>query len=259
VKFPLASLSRIAPPRDGAVHLWPVAGPASADPLADFVEHLTPAEVERGDRYRDARRRHEFFHYRLALRRCLAAYVGAAPREIPLRLNDQGKPLWSEPIAGVQLAFSVSHKKTRAVIAVSSLSCVGVDLEEVDDRTRWSALFRESLSADEYLELLQLAGTQQVDTFLKIWTCKEAFLKAVGCGMTRPLPTLQVKYASSLRPLLVRTGCSTEQAAAWKLMSWSLWPGWWVAIAAPEPSERWEVEMVHGLDSEVAAAQGMPG
>jgi 4'-phosphopantetheinyl transferase len=54
------------------------------------------------------------------------------------------------------------------------------------------ALAKRFFSAQEYLAISNLSGNTQLNLFFRLWTCKEAYLKAVGLGIAGGLDRVVV-------------------------------------------------------------------
>ena len=103
--------------------------------------------------------------------------------ELPLKLmtDPQGKPA----IAGNALYFSLSHTEGFCVCAVGDRE-LGVDTER--KRPYREALVRRFFHEEE--RRLLLRADDPAECFTLLWTLKESYLKALGCGLTRPLDSL---------------------------------------------------------------------
>jgi 4'-phosphopantetheinyl transferase len=124
----------------------------------------------------DLRRR--FAARRWALRRLLAVARGTAVEDIRLLADARGRLRFND---GAGPWFSAAHRGDRAVIAWSQRE-VGVDLE-----------VPASLSGSPPIALMAIeeqtwfADQQDADSFLRLWTAKEAYLKARGVGLGEDL------------------------------------------------------------------------
>lgn len=135
--------------------------------------------------------RHRYIVSHGAVRSILGARLGIDPGAVEIsrrcaRCGDaaHGKP---ELAAFPELSFNVSHSESFAMIAVAAGAPVGVDIEIERPRSRLDALAARVLSDDEHAEWLEAEPPERVRAFLARWTAKEAYLKAIGAGITRPL------------------------------------------------------------------------
>jgi 4'-phosphopantetheinyl transferase len=126
-----------------------------------------------------------------AVRSILGARLGIDPGAVAIarKCARCGDPAHGKPeLAGPgDLSFSLSHSESLAVVAVGSGARVGVDVEIERPRSRLDALAARVLSAEEHAEWLDAEPPARVRAFLALWTAKEAYLKAIGAGITVPL------------------------------------------------------------------------
>lgn len=217
------------------VHVWTIERGACAD-LALLARCLSPEERQRASRLRVKVRRDLFIYHRALVRHILASYAGIAPGDVPLTTSAEGKPLWDSLTAGVgnadnSLCFNLSHKHDLAILAVSRGRAVGVDLESLDPGMNYDAVARQALSGREMLLYQRLLTDERPAATLRMWTRKEAFLKAIGVGLGRPLAQIEVTFSLSESPQLLASGDHREAPGDWLLESWSPQPGWFAALA----------------------------
>jgi 4'-phosphopantetheinyl transferase len=203
----------VIPERD-TVDVWLVGldGPASD---GDWDVPLTEDEMARAARFRFPRDASRFRAARRALRRLLGRYLTVDPASIALQYEAHGKPALAGPFADCGLHFNVSHSHDAAAIAVSR-EAVGVDIEI--DRPVGDALLvaRTAFAADEYAELITQPEAERMRGFLRIWTRKEAYVKACGEGLSTPLDSFCVPVVAAPRGgVAVRH--STGGSAGWTL------------------------------------------
>ncbi len=148
-----------------------------------------------------------FMACRAALRRILAGLLDADPAEIKFQYSEFGKPsLIGEHSRGFH--FNVSHSDNIAMIAVTSQSQIGVDVERVRPDIDATGIAERFFSAVEREMLASLPGELQVEAFFRCWTRKEATIKAIGEGLSFPLDQFDV----SLAPMSPRN-CSRFEAS----------------------------------------------
>ena len=114
-----------------------------------------------------------------ALRSLLARYVGACPSQLELGYAPQGKPL----LLGHDLPFNVAHSHGLALVAIAPGRPVGVDLERVRDLPAATAIAERFFSPAERARLAAAPPVLRMAQFLRLWTRKEAYLKATGGGL----------------------------------------------------------------------------
>ena len=217
--------------REGEAHVWH--GSLNADPSG-----VSPAEEALARRMRSARRRREFLVCRGALRRILASALGIEPLAVPILEGAHGKPALAprggRPAPGL-LGFNVSHSGERFVVAVAGGMEPGVDIERVRARRNLSGLARRFFSLAEQEALA--AAADPLRAFYRVWTRKEAVIKADGRGVAIGLDRFAVNAGEPPALLEARwAGAAPDEAARWSLHSLEAGPGYTAALAVRSPA-----------------------
>jgi 4'-phosphopantetheinyl transferase len=152
---------------------------------------LSPDEQARAERFVMARDRRRFVVAHGALREVLSGFIGVEPGTIAFMTGQQGKPALA-PHCGLQPVFNLSHSEELAVIAVTHSGRLGVDVERLRHVNDAEAIARSFFSPRETAVLEALSFDQKDRAFLTCWTRKEAFLKAIGQGLSYPLDAVEV-------------------------------------------------------------------
>jgi 4'-phosphopantetheinyl transferase len=116
-------------------------------------------------------------------KKVLSSFLHVRPGEIILRRNRFGRPELKFP-AIKNFDFNVSHAGEFIVIAVNPRGRAGIDIEEI--RPVDAALYGDYLS-DEEKDYIRSRPERAPEAFYKIWTLREAYLKARGDGLSYPL------------------------------------------------------------------------
>jgi 4'-phosphopantetheinyl transferase len=97
-----------------------------------------------------------------------------------------GRPTVSGTAA---ISFSLSHSGAFGLLAVAAGGVrVGVDVEEVRPRRHLDALAARVLNDEEHAAWLAIDDPDdRLRAFLRAWTRKEAYVKALGTGLATPL------------------------------------------------------------------------
>ncbi len=202
---------------DSRVHVWRIGLDSTNEPVGANLSAEEAAQAERL-KHRDGRRR--FVAVRSVLRMILADMLGAAedPEGSTLRVGygAAGKPfLVNDP----QLHFNVSHSDELAVIAVTRVGEVGIDVERQSAMADRDDIARLVFNGVERATLLACPAEERDRVFHRFWTRKEALLKAMGVG----LPGIADPDAPTL----------TEAATAWRVTSLPHLEGHAAALARP--------------------------
>ncbi len=114
------------------------------------------------------------------LGRLLMAYANIdAPPEIAR--TERGKP---HAPSLAHLDFNLTHAREQVLIAIAREQPVGIDLERVDREIEIDDIAQRYFSAAEADAIEALATERKLAAFLRLWTCKEAVLKALGEGIS---------------------------------------------------------------------------
>ncbi|HET6143124.1 MAG TPA: 4'-phosphopantetheinyl transferase superfamily protein [Candidatus Acidoferrales bacterium] len=175
---------------DTCIHVWSVPT-GSALNLETFAEVLSSEEKARADRFHFERDRRAFIVCRGALRRLISAYTGLHAAHIGFRVGLHGKPSLKLEHRS-ELRFNVSHSGEMALVAFSLHQELGVDVELKRTNVDVLALAQLSFSRDERAAILSCSPEDRVDLFYEFWTCKEAYIKADGRGLSVPLDQFSV-------------------------------------------------------------------
>jgi len=149
---------------------------------------LTSDEHYRASRFHFAADRERWAACRTALRMVLSSRLGIPPRDLLLLTERNGKPLLPPELP---LAFNLSHCHDLALVVTSPTGPVGIDLEPIDRASVLDGCEATFLHPDEIAELPTGLPERHL-TMLKIWTAKEAFLKALGTGLSYPPTAVKV-------------------------------------------------------------------
>jgi len=140
---------------------------------------LDARERERAERFIHDRDRHRFVAAHAGLRLVLAAETGRPPSALRFVLEPQGKPRLDRP----SLSFNLSHSGPLAVVATCRGSAVGIDVEMAGRMRDLDGLAAMVMTPREQADFAALSIDRRQAAFLRLWTRKEALLKADGRGL----------------------------------------------------------------------------
>jgi 4'-phosphopantetheinyl transferase len=204
------------------------------DARPDDLTLLDGDERARADRFVRAGSRAQFVGAHAALRRRLGDLLGADPGLLRFASSrcvrcggPHGKPVLAGDHAGT-LHFSLSHSGSAVAVAAADAP-VGVDLEAVQPLP--AAKLAARFFAEDERRLVASAADPPA-TFVRLWTRKEALLKATGEGIAGGLasvPALPPPGAGQASPLwVVRAG------RAWTISDVEAPPGYAAAVAVAD-------------------------
>jgi 4'-phosphopantetheinyl transferase len=197
--------------------------------LERFGAWLTPEERIRAARYHFDADRRRFAWTRGVLRALLGSYVGCAPARIHFDAGPMGKLHLSPACEG--LRFNVSHSHEWSLIALARDRDVGVDVEHHRPlRHDLFAIASRFFAPAEVDALRALDPADREPGFYRIWSRKEAYIKATGQGVSAGLDTFEVSIG--VEPAVsLRVHDQPDEEARWTMRSLEMGPDYGAAIA----------------------------
>ena len=187
------------------VHIW--ATRLHVNGILDSISYLSKTEMARADRQIFPANRQRFITSHVFLRRVLARYTRISPAEIEFDYGTHGKPELANTMRSPGLHFNLSHCDRLAILAVTSKSTVGADVETVRPLPDYKEIAERFFRQREYASLMALSAIERPKAFFRCWTRKEAVMKAVGMGLSMPLDCFEVTLAPETPARVVSFEC----------------------------------------------------
>jgi 4'-phosphopantetheinyl transferase len=198
--------------RDGAIVVWLARLDQPAATVTAAAALLSPSERTAAERGRDDVRRRRTMA-RAAMHVALAHHIGCAPERVRLGTGPGGKPVITNRLRR-RCWFNAARSNDICVVAVTGAGPVGVDIEhETRNTTDIRALIARACTPDEAAVLAQEDDAHLANAFLRVWTRKEAYLKATGAGLAVGPQTVSVTAGEP--PAIVRA--DHDNPRAWSL------------------------------------------
>jgi len=183
---------------------------------------LSAEERGRADQFRFERDRRRYIARRGVLRELIGSYLDCDPAGVAFVHNAYGKPA----IAHSDLRFNLSHSHGMALYAFCRGADIGCDIERRDPKFAAEQIPERFFSPDEVRALPSLPLHEQTEAFFNCWTRKEAYIKAVGQGLSIALDSFDVSLAPG-EPAALRRGCE-----GWSVQSFEPTLGFQAAVVA---------------------------
>ncbi len=210
----MADGSEIPP---GEVHLWWGSLAVDDDELGRLATLLDGPELARAERLRIPEARRRFIAARATLRSILGEVTAVDPRAVRFAYGEHGKPR----LAGGGPCFNASDSGDHVAVALASAE-LGVDLELLRRLERPEGLARRICTDDEHAAWTLLPDADRDAALLRLWTAKEAALKALGTGLGGGLRNVELDLDGS-RPPRLRRLCG--ELDGWQLLAADPAPG----------------------------------
>jgi 4'-phosphopantetheinyl transferase len=194
---------------------------------------LDDDERKRADRFRFDADRNSYITAHALLRSMLSRQCGIAPPEWRFRIEPGGKPEIDPAHGQPSLRFSLSHTHCMAACAVGRTHDLGVDVEVCRTAVPVVDLARKYFAPAEANLIADLPPPQQRVMFYRIWTLKEAYLKATGTGIAAPLDG----FSFALDPVSINfITAGADRPEAWQFAEFQPGPRHRLALAVHCPA-----------------------
>lgn len=214
------------------VFLWTVPLEASDRQVEECRAWLSEQEVTRAARYKFDRHRRDFILSHGVLRALLGKLKREHPASFSFAYALHGKPALQDRTEPVQ--FNMSRSSSLAVYAFTIGCEVGVDVEQIIPVPELAEVAERFFTTEETAELMALSELQRVHGFFNCWTRKEAFVKALGEGLSVPLDSFRVTLGPGEPARLLYMADNVQAAQDWTLYDWVPAAEWVCALAYPD-------------------------
>ena len=220
---------------EGQIDLW-VEHLDDASHLGAAAHNLlSPEEFARASRFICDKHRRRYIALRIMQRRILSHYARIRPERLEFGRGRYGKPFLIQRCNNAPLHFSISRNSGVALLAITGIGEIGVDIEKILDLHDRDAIAERFFSPRERDVYDSLPFDAKNTAFFRCWTRKEALLKAMGAGLMTPPEKVDVR---------LDRGPSSSGS---------------IAVRDPETETRWilqDIEVVDGFASALALRNG---
>ncbi len=169
---------------------------------------LSDDERERANKLKVEDKKQQYVIARGTLRQRLGLLTNINPEDFVFEYLEHGKPVLNNDSRFVDITFNISHSYDLALIAISQKQSIGIDIEKINHDSDHQALVTRFFSKAEQAEFNTLSEAIKAKAFCACWTRKEAFIKAIGSGITYGLgnfnvtvdPDIQMPMINLLKP-----------------------------------------------------------
>jgi 4'-phosphopantetheinyl transferase len=215
------------------IHLWqyPIGDPPSAQHLAHARTLLSDAEERRCAAFRLEKHRAAYALSHAMLRLVLSEYAPVRPEQWQFLTGEKGKPEIAGPALDIPLWFNLSHTDGFAVCVAGRVRDLGVDVENMNRTASCDDLAKRFFASSEYEYLRNLPASLQRKAFFRIWTLKEAYIKAEGKGLSIPLDSFHFRFSAGTPGEVTLESNAESNPNAWSFFEVQPGPDYWVSLA----------------------------
>jgi 4'-phosphopantetheinyl transferase len=182
------------------IHVWSTELTITQEQENAKLSLLSGDERERALRFHFPIHRQRYIAARSFLRQILSNYFNTDPTEFIFSYGENEKPHLFIP-ENTPFQFNLSHSHEMAVYAFTLDHAIGVDIEKIQPDYNLDVAQRY-FSTRENADMLRLSPQDRIPCFYRIWSRKEAIIKAIGKGLSMPLPSFSVS-ASNITEVIV--------------------------------------------------------
>lgn len=174
------------PLQPGEIHLWVC--PLDQGNVADFHPHLSADEIARMERFKMPVLRTRHAIARGTLRLLAGRYLHVEPATLTFAYGEHGKPI----LENRPLHFNLSHSADLMAVAFTLDGPLGLDIEHISPRLHARDIATRYFSARECREIETADEAAYLRGFFRLWTAKEALMKATALGFALELSKIEV-------------------------------------------------------------------
>ena len=219
------------------IHLWqyPLGDPPDARHLTHAMALLSDAETKRHAAFHMEKHGVEYALSHAMLRLVLSEYAPVKPQDWQFLTGEKGKPEVAAPALDTSLWFNLSHTDGFAVCVAGRARHLGVDVENMNRKTSHLELAQRFFAPAEYEYLRNLRPSLQREAFFRIWTLKEAYIKADGRGLSIPLDSFCFRFSPESSAPATLASNAESNPGAWSFFEFQPEPDYRVSIGVQNP------------------------
>jgi 4'-phosphopantetheinyl transferase len=178
---------------------------------------LSPDEVQRADAFHFEKHRRRYIAGRAAMRQILSIYTGIPSKELVFAYGEKGKPELAGELKRPEIKFNLSNSQDLAILAVTQNLTVGIDIEWINAEFATDEIARRFFAAGEIRRLQALPAAERSNAFFACWTRKEAYIKALGEGLSVPLDSFEVAFGPGVPAALLQVMVNPSEVERWSM------------------------------------------
>ena len=192
---------------------------------------LSQDELLRSGRFHFEKDRNAFIVRRGILRTILGRYLTVEPGRLTFSYEKKGKPRVADTFGKSAINFNLSLSSDIALYAFTRNYEIGIDVEHIRDIADAHQIVNHNFSLREQTDYHSVPRNKKKEAFFNCWTRKEAFIKAIGEGLSHPLESFDVSLTPGKPAQILSIAGDSEKASQWFIQSLTPAPEYVAAFA----------------------------
>lgn len=131
---------------------------------------------------------------RIAVKKISSSYLGKETKDIQIESGHFGKPYLCCSGRRLSINYNLSHSGEIVMLAFGRDVPIGVDVQEIKQMQEYQRLVEYYFSPEERAAVIR---QNNIEFFFEYWTAKEAYVKAIGCGLYKDFASFSVKIGGT--------------------------------------------------------------
>ena len=175
--------------KKGQIHVWKIFWKDMEEYIKGKYGILDFSEREKVAAYLRNEDKMRYMTGKVISKQIISQYLGIKEQDVKFTANTYGKPQISSSLNKKGLQFNIAHSGDVVLFAFAFDVKVGVDVEYIKEFPNYMELAEKSFSEAEYL---YIEKSRSLIAFYEVWTSKEAYVKAIGEGLSHGLKDFSI-------------------------------------------------------------------
>lgn len=194
-------------------HIWLADLDQSTDLIDNFKPLLSEDEILRAEEYSFEKDRNRYIIRTGILKSILGRYLDISPNIVQFNIGKNGKPHLCKVSGQIDINFNISYSEEITVFAFTRNQEIGIDIEKIQNFPEIDTIVNRFFSIEEKIVLNSLSNSKKTHAFFKLWTCKEALIKAMGTGLSQSIKHVNLLIDSNINS----TQYSFNEQSNWQI------------------------------------------
>jgi 4'-phosphopantetheinyl transferase len=152
--------------------------------------------------------------------------------------GENGKPELSGALKQFGINFNLSHSSEIALLAVAQGLKVGIDIELINPEFATQDIAERFFSVIEAGTLRALPRGERTQACFSCWTRKDAYIKALGEGLSVPLDSFEVAFTPCVPAALLHVTVDPREVSHWSMYDVEVAEGYKAALVVEGQGHR---------------------